>query len=176
MRQALEKALANPEPVPLVDVARQLHCDTTSMRRYFPELCRAIVTKYRERFDYAFVEQRLQEVLASSSETPAVYELAREMGYKRHIVHDKFPELCKQVSARRYAEWRRRREERMAGIRREIRRATSLLHEQDIYPSARRVFSMLNDPHVLRTKEGHEAWRLALEELGYPIDELKRYD
>ena len=35
---------------------------------------------------------------------------------------------------------------------------------------------MLNDPHILRTKEEHEAWHLALEEPGYPVDTFKRYD
>lgn len=64
----------------------------------------------------------------------------------------------------------------MAGISEEIRRAAFLLHEQGIYPSARKVFTLLNDPHILRTKEGHEAWRKALEELGYPTDKFKRYD
>lgn len=64
----------------------------------------------------------------------------------------------------------------MAGISKEIRRAASLLHEQGIYPSARRVFNVLNDPRVLRTKEGHEAWCLSLEELGYPTNTFKRYD
>jgi len=56
------------------------------------------------------------------------------------------------------------------------RRAAFLLHEQGVYPSARRVFNVLNDTHVLRTKERHEAWRQALEELSYPTDTFKRYD
>ena len=146
------------------------------MRKYFPDLCRAIVTRYRERFDYAFIEQRLREVLASTSGIPAIYELAREMGYKRHLVWDKFPELCLQSSARRSVERRKRREERMAEIRKEIRRAASLLHEQGIYPSSRRVCSLLGDPHILRTKEGHEAWCLSVEKLGCPTDTLKKYD
>jgi hypothetical protein len=176
MKQALEKALVNPEPESLGNVARQLHCDTATMRKYFPDLCRAVVTRYRERFDDARIERRLREVLASSEEAPAVYELAREMKYARHIVWDKFPELCKQVSARRYAERKGRREERMAGISKEICCAAFLLHEQGIYPSARKVFTLLNDPHILRTKEGHEAWRMALEELGYPTDKFRRYD
>jgi hypothetical protein len=176
MKQALEKALVNPEPESLESVARQLHCHTSSMRKHFPDLCRAAVTRYRERFEDAHIERRLREVLASSAEAPAVHELAREMNCPHHIVWDKFPELCKQVSSRRYAERRRRRGERMAGISEEIRRSAFLLHEQGIYPSARKVFTLLNDPHILRTKEGHEAWRMALEALGYPTDKFKRYD
>lgn len=32
-----------------------------------------------------------------------------------------------------------------------------LIHKQGIYPSARQVFIVLNDPHILQTKEGHKA-------------------
>jgi transcriptional regulator with XRE-family HTH domain len=176
MKQTLEKALASPEPGPLANIAQQLHCDTASMRKYFPELCHAVVIRYRKRFDDTLIEQRLREVLASNTETPAIVMLAREMGYGVNILRDKFPELCKQVSARRHAERRERRKEHMMGICKEIRHTAFLLHEQGIYPSARQVLKLLNDPHILRTKEGHEAWRLTLEELGYPTDKFKRYE
>ncbi len=174
MKQALESALANPEPEPLANVARELHCDTTSIAKYFPDLCDAVVTRYRERFDYTFIEQRLCEVLNSATGAPAVYELAREMGYERHV-KDKFPELCKQISMRRYTERRKQREERMATLCNEMRQAVYIIHSQGIYPSARQVTKQLSDIHVIRTKEGHEAWRQALKELGYPVDHLKVY-
>ncbi len=175
MKQALENALANPEPEPLANVARELHCDTTSITKYFPDLCSAIVTRYRERFDYTFIEQRLHEALNSNTEAPAVYELAREMGYERHVVKDKFPELCKQISMRRYTERRKQKEERMTPLCNDIRQAVYIIHSQGIYPSARQVTKQLSDTHVIRTKEGHEAWRQALKELGYPVDHLKVY-
>jgi hypothetical protein len=57
----------------------------------------------------------------------------------------------------------------------EIRQAAYLLHSQGTYPSARQVTKQLSDPHVIRTKEGHEAWCQVLEELGYPAGHLKKY-
>ena len=63
----------------------------------------------------------------------------------------------------------------MRAIREEIRQAVLLLHNQGIYPGAKPVSLLLNNRHILRTFEGHEAWRLMLEELGYPTDTLKRY-
>jgi hypothetical protein len=131
------------------------------------------VKRYRERFDDALIEQRLQEVLARKEETPAVYELAREMGYGHRIIWRKFPELCHQVSTQRSAEQRKRREERKAGICHKIRSAVFLLHEQGIYPSSKQVRILLDDIYVLRMKVGYEAWRLALEELGYPTHKAK---
>jgi hypothetical protein len=145
------------------------------LRKRFPDLCDAIVTRYLERFDYEQIRQRLQEVLASNEIAPSVEELARQMGYKRHILSANFPDLCRQVAERRSTARRKQREERMAPICSEIRQVALLLHSQYIYPSASQISIQLHDPHIIRTKEGHEAWRLALEELGYPTDHLKKY-
>jgi hypothetical protein len=175
MNQALEDALANSEPESLANVAWKLRCSTSSMWKYFPDLCRAIVTRYRERFDDARIEQQLREVLASNAEAPAVQELAREMGYKRQFILDRFPDLCKQISRRRYAERRRRREERIALLCREIRQGAYHLHSQGIYPSARRVSQELGVSHAILSEAGRDAWCQALEALGYPTAHLKKY-
>jgi hypothetical protein len=145
------------------------------MWKYFPDLCRAIVTRYRERFDDARIEQQLREVLASNAEAPAVQELAREMGYKRQFILDRFPDLCKLISRRRYAERRRRREERIALLCREIRQGAYHLHSQGIYPSARQVSQELGVSHAILSEAGRDAWCQALEALGYPTAHLKKY-
>jgi hypothetical protein len=87
-----------------------------------------------------------------------------------------FTELCNQISARYLAQQRKQHEERMLAICEQIRQVMLVLHKQGIYPSARQVSERLNDRHILRTIEGHEAWHLMLEELGYPTDTFKRYD
>ncbi len=176
MRQGLENALASSERLPLTTVARQIGCDTSTLHKYFPGLCQAVVKRYRERFDYERIHRRLQEVLATSAEVPSVCELARQMGYKVHILWCNYTDLCKQISARYLAQQRKRHEERIAQTFEEIRRAMLELHEQAIYPGARQVCERLKDRHVLRNKGGYRVWRLMLEELGYPTDKLKRYE
>lgn len=101
--------------LPLTTVARQIGCDTSTLRKYFPDLCQAIVTRYRTRFDYERIHQRLKEVLAADAEVPSVCELARQMGYKIHILWFNYTDLCKQISARYLAQQRKRHEERMGG-------------------------------------------------------------
>jgi hypothetical protein len=174
MKQALEEALRSPEPVSLESVARQLGCEDAILRKYHLDLSRAVVTRYRERFNYPVIEQRLREVLASDAEVPSIYELVRELGYPHHVVWSKFTELCKQVSARRSAERKERRAQRMAVIVEEIRCTAFLLHERSIYPSSTQIGKVLKDPHLVRTKEGREAWLLALTELGYPTGNFVR--
>jgi TniQ len=167
MKQVLEKELTNSEPKPLANAARQLHCWVDTLRRYFPDLCHRIVKRYSERFDDALIEQRLQDVLARKEDTPAVSELAREMGYDPRILRRKFPELCNQVSTRHSAEQRKRRAEQNAETCHKIRSAVFLLHEQGIYPSTRQVRILLSDRHIILMKVGYEAWRSAIEELDY---------
>ncbi len=176
MGRALESGLASSEPGPLMAVARQIGCDTSTLRKYFPDLCQAIVVRYRERFDYEQVQQRLQEVLNSNEEVPSVSELARQLGYGVDTIWFHCTDLCKQISERYLAQQRKQHEERMAAICEQIRQVMLILHKEGIYPGARQVSERLNNRHILRTIEGHEAWRLTLEELGYPTDKLKRYD
>ncbi len=175
MKQELESALKSDERVSLFAVVQQFGCDSGVLRRRFPALCRAVVRRYRERFDYEQVHRRLQEALASNEGTPSVNELARQMGYGRHIFWTKFPDLCNQVTERRSTARSKHRDERMAIYCNEIRKAAFLLHGQGVYPSSWRISQRLSDPHAIRTKDGHEAWRLALEELGYPTGHMKRY-
>ena len=148
---------------------------TSVLRKHFPDLSRAVVTRYRERFDYELIHQQLLDVLASDEGTPSVDELARQMGYGRHIFWANFPELCNQVTERRSNARRKQHEERMTAHCNEIRQAVFLLHGQNTYPSARQITKHLSDAQAIRTKEGHEAWCLALEELKYPTGHLKRY-
>jgi len=175
MKQELENALKSHERVSLSAVAQQFGCDSKVLRDHFPDLCHAIITRYRERFDYELIQRRLQEILASDEEAPSINELARQMGYNNHILWANFPGLCNQVTERRSAARRKQYDERMATLCNEIRQATFLLHSQGMYPSARQVFQLLGDPHAILRKEGHEAWCQALQELGYPTDHLKKY-
>jgi len=172
MKQALEMSLARAIPEPLSDVARRLQCNGMVLREHFPDLCRAIVTRYREQIDYAQIEQRLQEVLASQEEVPAVAALAREMGYSRHILDAKFPHLCHQIAARRYAERNRRHQEWVAAEGEKIRQVVLQLHKENVYPGIREVVRRTGN--VFWRKEAREAWRLTLQELGYPTDTFRK--
>jgi AraC-like DNA-binding protein len=175
MKEVLEAALVAEEPLSLQAVARQLGCDSERLWTDFPDLCRAIVTRYRQRVDSESIRHRLEHVLSSNERVSSVAEIAREMGYDRSAVLNRFPQLCAQISARYRAERRRLREKRVTENCEEIRRVTFMLHSQGIYPSSMQISRLVRDHHSLRRQEEHEAWRLALEELGYPTDHSKKY-
>lgn len=173
MRQVLEKALVGDERFSLEKLSNQLGCDRATLRRHFPDLCDAIVARYCGRIDNERVRQRLQEVLLGEKDTPSVNELSRQLGYPRHILVRRFPELCKKIALRRLAERKLRHTELVERICKEIRQAVLTLHQQGIYPTARQVAKLLSDPNLIRAKDGHEQWRAMLSSLGYsPIAPL----
>jgi hypothetical protein len=97
------------------------------------------------------------------------------MGCERQVLWRKYADLCKQISARYQAERRRKHEERVANMNDKIRQAVFIYHEEGLYPGSKRISKVLGDPHLQRSKEGLEPWRLTLEELGYPTGHLKKY-
>ncbi len=175
MRQILENALASDEPIPLNAIASQFGYPSKTLQRYFPDLCQAVVKKYRDRFSgerwkFEQVRRRLEEVLSSDEDVISVKELARLMGYKYQTLRNHFPDLCKKISERYRVELSRRRKERLANDCARIRQAMLLLHERGIYPSRDQVGKLLDnlaDIHLLRLPEGQEIWKETLRELGY---------
>ena len=129
MKQALESALAGSEPVPLLAVAREIGCAPRTLHKNFPDLCQAVVMRYRRRFDYEQVRQRLQEVLNSEEEVLPVTELAKQIGYGAKTIRANCTDLCKQISARYRAQQQKQNEERIAAICEQIRQVMLMLHE-----------------------------------------------
>lgn len=72
--------------------------------------------------------------VASDEVALSVDELARQMGYGRHILWADFPDLCNQVSVGCSTARRKHHEERMATICSEIGQAALLFHKQSTRP------------------------------------------
>jgi hypothetical protein len=113
--------------------------------------------------------------LANEEETRSVFEIAQEMGYNYLVFKDNFPDLCNQIKKRCATARRKHHDEWVAMYCSEIRQVALLLHDQGKCPGAWQIAKQLSDPHTIRTKEGHETWRQILEELGYPVEHLKKY-
>lgn len=167
MRRTLEEALASGEPLPLSVVARQIDCDPKALRKHFPSLSQAIVTRYRQRFDLEQMRQRLLKALSSNDEILSLKELARQNGCTKRMLQARFPALCQQIVARYHAELNNRHKELLSRICAEIRQAVLTLRQQGLYPSRRRTAELLKNPQWLRLKEGNETWHVMMLELGY---------
>ncbi len=167
LRKRLEEVLRSDEIISLAAIAKELHCTCNTLRRYFPDLCQAVVSRFRNRIDHNRIRFHLRVVLTCKAPIPSVSELARQLGYNRVTIENAYPELCKQVVALHSAEQRHRYESRMSTTCEDVRQAMLALHQQNIYPSAKQVSELLGDPHVIREKRVLQTWHATLKELGY---------
>jgi len=163
-RLELENALTCTRSVPLSEVLRRLNCDRDVLNRYFPDLCQAVVTRYRERFNYEELRMCLQEAL-TSNEVVSVKEVVQQLGCSTSLAYERFPDLYKQVVMRWRTAQRKRHEQRIENDCNSIKQAILVLKEQGIFPSERRISSILCDRYIMRKKE-YKLMRLRI------IDEL----
>ncbi len=143
--------------------------DTVSaLRKYFPELCSAIVKLRRKSLEADVARQILEVELASDREPPTpLNEIARHLGVHGSVLYDRFPELCYAIAAR-YKSYRKAKSiERCERICDEVRKATRCIHARGDYPSLHRVEALLGNPGVMMMKAAREAWHETLKELGF---------
>jgi len=168
MRNALEEMLTMENPPSLTKAAMILGYSTDVLRWHFPDLARAIVTRYQERFSFVAIQKYLLNILEATSEPfPSLEEAARNFGCSSDILLTRCPELCRKI-VERYKEYRHRRHEaRVSALCDDVRQAVLRLHERGIYPSAMKVSFSLSDSKVILTREVYEFWQNMLAELGW---------
>ena len=94
-------------------------------------------------------------------------QVALRLGYSHADLHNRFPDLCRAISARYLAHRRglaRQRTERLAA---EVRQVTFQIQAQGVYPSSVRVASRLTSPSHFRHPVANAAWHAALRDLGW---------
>ena len=108
----------------------------------------------------------LQTILDGREEALGVYQVAERLGYAACQLRYHFPQECAEITQRAKAYRKQRKEQRLAQVREEVRRAMLSLHAQGIYPSQRQLRPLLPSS-FLRQAEAKEAWCLTLQELGF---------
>lgn len=167
LMRTLESALVSEKRVPLSFVARQVGCAPETLRKYFPDLCSAVVTRYYERYDRDFIQKKLEDCLDQRENIPSIKEIAVSIGHNDSFLWWHFPELCKQISLKRRLEREEQHKRRLDNICYSITQAALLLHSQGVYPSARQIAQLTGDPFLLVEREAQEMWRSIMKDLGY---------
>lgn len=124
--------------------------------------------RLRKPFDTDRVRQSLEAVLAHDEQPPLpMCEIARQVGYNHASLHQRFPDLCRAISARYLADRKRQGEIKRQRLCDEVRHAVAQIHTQGMYPSGARVASRLSVPGSILHPEARAAWHQALRELGW---------
>ncbi len=111
----------------------------------------------------------LLAALDDKNEPLALSQVAQRLGYEdaRQLVYH-FPEECKLVTQRAKAYRQQRKAQRLAQVGEQVRQAVLSIHSQGFYPSHRRLRILLPGA-LMRLSEAKDAWRAALQELGYEL-------
>lgn len=86
---------------------------------------------------------------------------------KSSILYEWYPDLCKQVAANFSAYEAHNSQTRLAGLCNAVKTAARQLHSQKTYPSKNKVVKLSGVGANIRTPEVYQAWKAALNELGY---------
>ena len=109
----------------------------------------------------------LQAILDGTEEPLGAYQAAKRLGYaEARPLRYHFPQECAEITQRAKAYRKQRKEQRLAQVREEVRRAMLSLHAQGIYPSQRQLRSLLPGGFMLQPA-AKEAWYATLYELGF---------
>jgi len=163
MRQVLEAALANDEESPptLQALSKVLGCSIRQLEYHFPEACHSITQRRRRLLGLGKFRQRLEEMLADD-EPISAQTAATRLGCSASSLRNRFPELCKSISARYFAASKKMEED----ICNEIREIVFALHAHGEYPAQEKVQGLVSKPNYFWRLKVRETWRNALRELG----------
>ena len=123
--------------------------------------------RHRMPFNAAHIRQSLETVLACEEQPPpSMRTVAKRLDYSPRELREHFPKLCRAISNRRKNYYEVRREQRLLQRKEEVRQAMLELHSQGLYPSLRKIRSLLSEPDIMRDPAFSRFRRDMLQELG----------
>ena len=170
LRKALQQALIDYPPLPLIEVASRLGYYPQLLTYHYPALCNQLQVR-RANYKKICLRQEIQtglEAALKEEPPPSVMKVAKRLGYASSgSMYQLFPELCYQVSAR-YKDYQKTRslENRQKRCQ-EVRQIALQLHEQGQTPSTVNVSRLLTKPKAFLSIDAQMALREVRCELGY---------
>ena len=123
--------------------------------------------RHRIPIDLVYIRQSLEAVLVCEEQPPpSMREVARRLNHSPRELREHFPELCRAISKRRKNYYKIRGEEKLEQQKEQVRQAMLELHSQGLYPSLRKIRSLLSEPAIMRDPVFSRFRRDMLQELG----------
>lgn len=127
-----------------------------------------VAKRTRKPFDADGVQWALEAALESDEHPPPpMREFARRLGYSHSQLHQRFPELCRQISARYIAYRKAQGTQRRQQLCEEVRQAAHAIHARGIYPSSYRIAPLISQPGFVRHPDAMATRHEVLRELGW---------
>jgi hypothetical protein len=116
-------------------------------------------------------EMLRRELVAESEQTEesplSMRAIANRLGYDLSYLTRLFPDECQLIKERHQAYIASRQHQLYNQLHEELRQSIAKLGEEGIYPSQKRIASMLSRPWFMRLTEARDAWRRLISDLGH---------
>lgn len=134
--------------------------EPTYLRKYFPDLCDAIVQRHAayQKHEFNTPGDKLKMILAER-EPISLRAAAARLGKNPAHLGARFPKVCKAISRRYRLYLRERSRQRKKEGASKIRATAFELHAKGIYPSAKTIVRVLGGPQALTPTETGEVLR-----------------
>lgn len=118
-----------------------------------------------DRVDRERCLELINAILEGREEPLTLRQLGKRLGHIHRTLLNHFPQECVLITKRAQEYRKRRQDQRLEGVREQVRQTVITLHSQGIFPSHRRL-RMMFPPGMMRMPEANEAWHASLRELG----------
>jgi hypothetical protein len=108
----------------------------------------------------------LRRMLDGREEFLGITQIAKHLGCDVSLLLKYFPHACAVITQHMREYRKQQKDQRIAQACEEIRQAVIALHAQGIFPSHRKVRTLLSLPSFMRQPEASAAWHAARRELG----------
>jgi transcriptional regulator with XRE-family HTH domain len=169
IRCALLGACAEQPPPTLRDLNERLGFRSSSaVQVRFPELANRLVSarlEYKRKQDSQNLRTELLFIIYGNN-APALSSVSRRLNVSRSSLVDRWPDLCRAISAR-YLQYRRETKiQRLASLNEDARRIAKELHKQGLRPTHKRIRERLPGGSIKDWAVLHGAVKRAQQFLG----------
>jgi AraC-like DNA-binding protein len=171
----MQQALQEYPPPSALQVAQRLGYQTTGgLRWHAPDLLKTLAARYAK-YTKALYLEALKEgiesaLIASNLDPLSVKELAQQLGCSSSTLYEHFPNECYALAARYLSNRHTHSQQKMEQRCRNVQNAVFHLNSEGAYPSARKVFALLQQPGILKLPEVRDAFHKARRQLGIEIE------
>lgn len=117
-------------------------------------------------YDWSRVEKILQDIISNEIiPFPSVCEVARYIQCDKKLLYRHFPNLCKEISKKHSSFIHKQKMKRIDEGCQRIKETTKILNDSGVYPSRRKIESLLPSNIQLREKAYQKAWKESLDNL-----------
>lgn len=120
----------------------------------------------RDQVDLERCQSLIQAVLEGDEEPLGVCQIANRLGYHVRQLKYYFPQECQALTQRAKKYRKQRAEQYVLRACNEVRQVVVTLRAQGIFPSYKKVRTLLSNPALLLLPQARSAWHAARQELG----------